>query len=231
MGNDVQGNSGTMQVFINIHDPAILSYVNVTPHPPPILTPPCAISSELLYQEVRWDNTNTSGFQNNWSAHAQFNRSTLVGITIPLSLLPFDSQLISYSSKTRGLFLKISRLPTGRREYEKAKSVDSRWGNAERATRNTFASADWKGGNGKNLNKGNEDHISGEDINTSRDYKKDEVLPEAKIIGSYRENSEFAYKFPSGETHMSMGHLPPKLTSSYAATRSSEKALKFAKPA
>ncbi|KAF7899047.1 uncharacterized protein EAF01_008260 [Botrytis porri] len=112
--------------------------------------------------------------------------------------------------RTRGLFLGISRLSTKEREYGVAKLVDNGRGNLKRPTRNTFASAGRKGGNvnGENLNKGHEYHMSGEDINTSRDWEKDEIvesLPEkqslqkAKESVSYRKTSEYANKHPSGE--------------------------------
>ncbi|TGO64657.1 hypothetical protein BCON_0006g00590 [Botryotinia convoluta] len=160
-------NAGVHKYLLPRH--LILSYilyVNVTPHPPPILNPAvCNIIGATISRSPTGQSRHIR-IPNSWCAHAQFNHSTL------------------------------------RREYGKTKSVDSGWRNAKRPTRNTFASADWKEGNGENLNKGNEDHISGEDINTSRDYKKDEIvelLPEAKIILSYRENSEFANESPSGK--------------------------------
>lgn len=107
-----------MQVFINISYPAILSYMSTLHHFRHLYqTPQCAISSELLYQEVRRDNTNTSGFQT-IDSHAQFNHSTqhrhqVISMLTNRRISPLlilQAGLPKF--RARGLFLNTPRLST-----------------------------------------------------------------------------------------------------------------------
>lgn len=168
-------NAGVYKYFLPRH---LILYVNVTPLPPPISNPAvCNISSELLYQEVRRDNTDTSGFQT-IDSYVQFNHSTQHRHQmIPMLTNRRISPLLILQAglpkfRDRGLFLNIPRLSTERREYGNAKWVESRRGNVKRSTRKTFASADCNENDRVNLDEEKNDHMSEKHTNASRDWEK-----------------------------------------------------------